>query len=293
MDCTRFDRRLDALLEGTCTPEQWREAEAHATSCPRCRSLIDAMAGAGGGRQDEAEAEALTRWVLGRTSGGSCAAARDRLCDLVDQALAPVDRELVEGHLAGCGECASLAAALERAMAVLPGFASLEPPRSLFPAVLASTSRRAPEPTLADRVTAWLGRLAARPRISLEAAYALTLVIALLVGDPVAAFRETSSRGFEYAQPRVEQVLERVAGGRLEGARALAAGLADGAIGLSAAGESGPLARAAARFSGAWGWVRAHLLEPLRLAAAQAVSAVRELLAPNPDGARRVIQTTE
>ncbi|HSK08501.1 MAG TPA: hypothetical protein VK911_02915, partial [Vicinamibacterales bacterium] len=65
------------------------------------------------------------------------------------------------------------------------------------------------------------------------------------------------------------------------------------AIGLPVAGESGILARASAQLSGAWGWVSAHVLEPLRLAAAQVASAVRALLAPNPDGARRVIQTTE
>ena len=150
--------------------------------------------------------EALTRAILARTSGNGCAAARDRLCDFVDDALAPFDRSLVDGHLAHCPGCAALAAALAEATSVLPSFATLTPPTSVVFDVLRATSRRPPEPGLGERLSVWLGRVAARPRFSLEVAYVLTVLLLVVLGNPVDAFRDASVR----VEPRVAAVASAV-----------------------------------------------------------------------------------
>ncbi len=288
MDCARFDRRLDALLEGSCSAVEWQEAEAHAAACARCRLLLDAMAGFGGS-QDAAEAASLADAVLARTSGAPCGAARERLGDLVDGELEGIDRELVEGHLARCRACAELAAAMARASQLLPSFAALQPPADLAPAVIAATSRRPPAPTFDERVSVWLSRLAARPRFSLEAAYVCTLLVFVLVGNPVAAFRETSARGRELAQPRVEQVLERVAAGPAGLIREIGGAIARRAE--TPQGEAGVASRAAALLSPAWEWVSTRVFAPLRDAFEGLMDWVWELGRPNPSASGRVTET--
>ena len=146
--------------------------------------------------------EALTRAILARTSGNACASARDRLCDFVDGALDPFDRALVAGHLEHCTPCADLAGALSETSAVLTSFARLAPRTSVVFDVLRATSRRPPEPGLGERLSAWLGRAAARPRFSLEVAYVLTVLLLVVLGNPVAAFRDASVR----VEPRVAAV---------------------------------------------------------------------------------------
>jgi hypothetical protein len=150
--------------------------------------------------------EALTRAILAKTSGNACGSARERLCDFVDDTLAPFDRSLVDGHLAHCAACASLAEALAESAAVLPSFVSLAPRTSVVLDVLRATSRRPPEPGLGERLSAWLGRLAARPRFSLEVAYVLTVLLLVVLGNPVAAFRDASVR----VEPRVAAVASAV-----------------------------------------------------------------------------------
>ncbi len=150
--------------------------------------------------------EALTRAILARTSGNACGSARERLCDFVDDTLAPFDRSLVDGHLVHCAACANLAEALAESAAVLPSFASLAPRTSVVFDVLRATSRRPPEPGLGERLSAWLGHVAARPRFSLEVAYVLTVLLLVVLGNPVAAFRDASVR----VEPRVAAVASAV-----------------------------------------------------------------------------------
>ena len=221
MDCRDFDRLLGALLDGACTPDEWRRAEAHLAGCVRCRRLHEALSGRAD-TLDDAAHEALTASIIARTSGSSCDAARDRLCDFVDGALPSFDRGLVADHLARCPECAALTSALERSTRVLPVFAEVEPPAWFTSRVLAATIRRQPEPTFGSRVVAWLARAASRPRFSLEVAYALTVVLMLALGDPVKAVRSTSELGVSYVQPRAEVLVEKVAA-RLEGVKRIGA----------------------------------------------------------------------
>lgn len=290
MDCARFDRRLDALLDGSCTPAEWREAEAHAATCARCHSLLDAMAGLGA-VQDETAAASLAEAVLARTSGAACGAARDRMGELVDGALEEIDRELVMGHLARCEACAALAAAMAATSTVLRGFAELRPPADLAPAVIAATSRRPPAPSFDERVAAWLGRVAARPRFSLEAAYLCTLLIFVIVGNPVAAFRETSARGRELAQPRVERVFERVSAGPAGLVREVRAAVAERAAASSPGRiELGIASRALSLVSSAWAWVGANVVGPVRGAVERVSAWLSSLFQPNPSAPGHVTE---
>jgi predicted anti-sigma-YlaC factor YlaD len=221
MDCHHFDRLLDALLDGACSVDEWRRAEEHLAGCARCRQLFDALGGHAD-TLDETGHASLTTAILDRTSGSPCLASRERLCDYVDGALAGLDRDLVGAHLVHCPACSALAGALVRSTAVLPSFAEIQPAASLADDVLAATSRRKVEPGIGERLAAWLARAAMRPRFSLNVAYAATLLILVLFGDPVQAVRRAVDDGAVYVQPGLIAVSEKVAAG-LSGARSLGA----------------------------------------------------------------------
>src|SRR5207249_4474233 len=98
---------------------------------------------------------------------------RLRLCDRVDGLLGPVDDEIVRMHLGGCEECGRLAAVLARLAIDLPSLAEREPDARFVPGVLARTSQRAsPVAEWKARFEAAWRRLAHRPRIAWEGAYA-------------------------------------------------------------------------------------------------------------------------
>jgi len=123
--------------------------------------------------------------VLARTSGPACGSARARLCEHADRLLAPVDEDLVGMHLEGCGECGGLAAALARLSTDLPTLAEMEPGPRFVTDVLARTSRRE---TLTARLLDACRRLAQRPRIAWEGAYAGSIALLILFGTPNAPF---------------------------------------------------------------------------------------------------------
>jgi predicted anti-sigma-YlaC factor YlaD len=203
MNCQSFDARLDALLEGRCTPAEWSEAEAHLAACARCRPLFDAMSGRGGDLDDEGH-DALATAIVEKTSGSgrACASARERLCAFVDGELEPFDRNLVAGHLSRCAACAALTEAVAEQTQVLRTFATLAPRTGFVRDVLAATSRKPVAPTATEKIAAWLARAAQRPRFAVEAAYVMTVLLLVVFGNPVAAFREASVR----VQPRVSAV---------------------------------------------------------------------------------------
>ena len=243
MDCRQFDQRLDELLDGSCAPDRWALAAAHADGCTRCRRLLDAVSG-GLSKMDAGASTALTGAVLARTSGATCVSARDRLCGYVDGSIGPVDRELVGGHLAGCPACRSLAAALAEVSAALPGFAEFEPGPGFTARVVGRTTLRPAVPGLPARVAAWWQWAVTRPRFPLEVAYVLTLVLMIAVGDPVAAFRETSARAAAIARPGVERavssVVEPVAVASSDGIeRVRSAARSVASLGSTAAGAGG------------------------------------------------------
>ena len=257
MTCQSFERRLDDLLAGHCTADEWREAEAHLAGCPRCRRVFDAVAGRADD-MDDAGHESLAQAILARTTGGGCEAARERLCDFVDGSLAALDRDLVGGHLDHCPACAELAAALAETASVLPSFATLSPRYSLVPGVLAATSRRPVQPTFGDRVSAWLARAAARPRFSLEVAYVLTVLLLVVLGNPVNAYKEASVR----VRPRVTVVASAVSG-PIDHLRAAAEEKLT-MVGQAIAPKARPVGGVDAGRTMLWQWWQAYVDGPVR-----------------------------
>jgi anti-sigma factor RsiW len=257
MNCQAFERRLDDLLDGRCTADEWREAEAHLGLCPRCRRVFDAVAGRAGD-MDAAGHESLAQAIVARTSGVGCAAARDRLCDFVDGSLAGLDRDLVGGHVGHCPACAELGATLAETSSVLPSFASLSPRFSLVSGVLNATSRRPVQPTLGERLSAWLARAAERPRFSLEVAYVLTVLLLVVLGNPVHAFKEASVR----VQPRVSVVRAAVSGPldrlRAAGEEKLTI------VGQALAPKARPVGGVDAGRAMLWQWWQSYVDAPLR-----------------------------
>jgi anti-sigma factor RsiW len=210
MDCAAFEDRLDSVLAGTCSAGEWTAAEAHLAGCVRCRRLFEAvrterpLLGPG-------EGEALTRSILARTTGAACGRVRELACDLVDGTLPGIDREMVAAHVERCRECGALAATLSDLAHVLPAMASVEPPADFVRSVLRATTERPMAPGFGAWLGQWWSRAIERPRFSLEVAYVLTVLLILLVGNPVAAFRDASARAVAAAQSPVSRAVDRVA----------------------------------------------------------------------------------
>lgn len=208
--CRTFIERLDDLLEGRLSPADRRAAEEHLRSCAVCRELESLVAEGGAPVAPPAD---LLGAVLARTSGPACGSARARLCDHVDRLLAPADDDLVRMHLDGCGECGGMAAALARLALDLPPFAEMDPGARFLPDVLARTSRRAPLPVrwTAGLSAAWR-RLAHRPRIAWEGAYALSIILAILFGTPNAPFAGVPARALDLVRTVQESLPAGAAG---------------------------------------------------------------------------------
>ena len=133
----------------------------------------------------------FARDVLARTSGPACPRARLLVGGAPDAPMPPLDRALLAAHLERCEACRTLAETLPAVVAVLPSLAEADPGPGFTARVLAATVRASgrPLPTRwRDRWLDWWKRLALRPRIAWEGAYALTLVLVLVVGDPVKAW---------------------------------------------------------------------------------------------------------
>jgi anti-sigma factor RsiW len=190
--CKTIIERLDDLLEGRLSPADRRTAEEHLRACAGCRDLASLVAEAG---VPVAPPANLLGAVLARTSGPTCGSARARLCDHVDRLLGPTDDEIVRMHLDGCDECGRLVAAVARLATHLPSLAELEPDARFVRDVLARTSlRAAPTAVWKTRLAAGWRRLAHRPRIAWEGAYAGSILVLLLFGAPNAPFADVPGK---------------------------------------------------------------------------------------------------
>lgn len=200
MDCRGFHNRLDDYLRGGLRGDDLVAARAHLLDCPECREVVEILEASSASAQEDPP-PGLVHGILERTTGSPCGSAQRRLCAFVDGSLDPIEGELVGLHLGECGECAALAGALARLAGELPGLAEVEPEAGFAEAVLARTlpwrrrlARRLP------RLAELGARLAARPRLALEGAYAGTLVLVLILGPSTLA--DASGRMARLAEPR-------------------------------------------------------------------------------------------
>ena len=193
--CALVDTWLDDWLARRLPDGLARRFDEHLNACDRCRRLV-AIAGGGDElpHEDGDDADLLPA-VLGRTTGSPCARAERLLPALVDDQLDAGSREVLRDHVAHCHGCSQLLAALQEAEQVLPALAHIAPPPGLVEAVLRATSAAPRRAALAE----WWLRVLARPRASLELAYVGTVLLVVLLGNPVAAFNEARVRAGELA----------------------------------------------------------------------------------------------
>ncbi len=183
-ECAFVDTWLDTWIAGCLPAEAARRIETHLRECERCRRLEAVVRGTEERPAGMPEIDLLPG-VIEKTTGDACERAEELLPAFADGGLDADTRALVESHLAHCGGCAALLAALEEARQVLPSLVELEPPAGFAARVLAVTSR-APRPV---PLVEWAMRILARPRASFELAYVGTVLMVVLLGNPVAAFR--------------------------------------------------------------------------------------------------------
>ena len=219
MTCLEFLDRLDDLLTGRCAGDERDAADRHARSCSRCATLLREARQASGANLapadtlDAGDAEDLVAAVLRRTSGdAACRRAEELMCALSfgagdgggEQAPGAFDAQLLEAHLEHCRTCASLAEALQSAATVLPSLADVDPGAGFTARVLAATSRAAAG-TLPARVGGWWRQWLARPRFAFELAYVATLLLVIVVGNPIAPLQAASERTVSLASAGIER----------------------------------------------------------------------------------------
>jgi hypothetical protein len=220
MDCRDFERRFETFLAGELSAWERGACEAHLAACPACRELLELAAPAGLAGGAEASAGDLLGAVLAETSGSACGRAGELLAARLDEVAAdPLDRELLDLHLAACAGCRSLARVLALLGDDLPAMAEVRPDRSFVDDVLAATLpaavrwRRAFSRSWSRRWAAWLRR----PRFAWEAAFVLTLVFLPVFASTAAPLASIPQAAREIARenpvPRLGGAIDR----RVEG----------------------------------------------------------------------------
>jgi anti-sigma factor RsiW len=198
-DCAFVDTWLDDWAAGRVADEVARRVEAHIAACERCRHLAAIVRDGEAHTSEAGDEPDLLPTVLCQTTGSPCARAETLLTALLDDELDADSREILESHVARCDACSRLLAALREAEHILPGLAGVQPPPGFVEGVLRATTaaslRAAFAPAGAPGAAAatgwqWWSRLLARPRASLELAYVGTVLLIVLLGNPVAAFHQ-------------------------------------------------------------------------------------------------------
>lgn len=205
MRCREFERLLERWLEGALTRSEQVDCDLHVGACAACSALVAPL------RQVESKRlESLVSAVLDATSGSACAAAEQRLPDLVDGATEHAERRLTELHLEHCGPCSELRLEIERLSVELPQLAQVDPGPAFLASVLAATRRspiRRHEPAGARWRATWT-RWLHRPRFAMEAAYAATAVVVVVVATfdaPLAALPAKARAAGDGGRPWIEE----------------------------------------------------------------------------------------
>jgi hypothetical protein len=196
--CSRIEANLDLLATGRASPEEHSFAEAHARTCEGCRRLLKAARGEldlpAGSHED------LARSIVEMTSGPACDRAMQSMCESLDGMLEPARVEILRLHVDHCPGCRRFAAALQLMHEVLPEMAEVDPGAGFTADVVRVTrSTRRAGIRRFHPGHLW-NRLINRPLFTWEAAYAGTLVVALLFLNPWLPLGDYTTR----AMPAVE-----------------------------------------------------------------------------------------
>jgi predicted anti-sigma-YlaC factor YlaD len=210
MDCRRFEEILDRLAAGRATPVERADAEAHLRSCEACGLWQPAAVSDSNALPPEAD-EALTRSILEITSGPACARAEQVLANTIDEVLESGAARILQMHLSGCARCAELARTMRSLKETLPEMAEIDPGPAFAGEVI-----RAARASLRIRVRRWAHpariwyRLIRRPLFTWEAAYAGTVLFAILFLNPWFPLREYASQAVSAAEISAPAGLSRV-----------------------------------------------------------------------------------
>jgi hypothetical protein len=188
MDCREVERLLEDSMKGPLSESDQADLADHLEMCPSCRRYRSILEG-GTDLLAGHEQECFLRDVLKRTSGPACVQAGELLC-LDPGETSPQEQRLLAAHLEFCPRCTALKAWLQEGELVLPSLAEIDPGAGFTSSVLRVTSHApAPAPSWFSNLGRSIGRLLQRPRFSWEAAYAGTLLLVALFGNPAEYLR--------------------------------------------------------------------------------------------------------
>ena len=211
MNCQSFIDHLDDFLDGRLGDASRRAARAHLRRCERCRELAAVFE-----EQDEhlSPPPDLAGAILRRTSGSTCATARERICEQVDGLLDDIDDELVRSHVSRCTECSALAAAVAQLRADLPTLAEMDPDEAFVDAVLARTvGRKRRVKRWANQAAERWAALLQRPRLAWEGAYVAAIALALLFLTPWSPLSGSAQRVAELIRGGTDSTITKPVGG--------------------------------------------------------------------------------
>ena len=215
MSCRDLERRLESLLAGTLPAADSRLCAEHLAGCALCRDLLElarssdtATAGDAGLAPDLAPA-GVARIVMGtggRGGAGACGRAHELLAADIDDPVADIDRELLHGHLAACGDCRALHGALLELARDLPRLAEVQPDPRFVAEVLRRTL------PFEVQIRRWWDalwpELWRRPRFASEVAYVGVVALVLVFATPGSPLAAVPSGALAIAQepplPRLE-----------------------------------------------------------------------------------------
>ena len=184
MNCARFEELLFDWLDGELGATQVEAMTVHMDTCASCREL-HTLAAADTGELLMAPDDLLME-IMSASGVDTCDCARGRLVEHEQTDLGALDPVLAM-HVESCAECGSLHRALSLLQEDLPRLAELEPDPGFIDSVMRAT-------VAAPRMADWWQRLLARPRLALEGAYVGTLIVALTLVTPAAAFTQVPAR---------------------------------------------------------------------------------------------------
>ena len=219
MSCRDLELHLEDLLAGTLAAAEARRCAEHLAGCAPCRDLFElarlgdtAVAALAGPPPDLAPAVVARSGIQGGyadDAGGaarSCARAHALLAAGIDEPLAGIDRELLHGHLAACGDCRALHGVLLALARDLPRLAEVQPDPRFVAEVLRRTL------PFEVQIRRWWDalwpELWRRPRFASEVAYVGVVALVLVFATPGSPLAAVPSGALAIAQepplPRLE-----------------------------------------------------------------------------------------
>ena len=193
MDCVEFEVLLFDELDRELASPDVERMQAHMVTCANCRGLYSLLRG--DDQQGVAELpHDFAAGVVASTSGRPCERAQLLLAASEDDA--SDDDWLVARHLESCPDCSAVARALSRLRLDLPTLAEADPGEGFVPSVMAATFgvRRGPGGSQRSGPRRFIERLIRRPRIALEGAYAIAMLVLMVFGLTSPSFSELPVR---------------------------------------------------------------------------------------------------